>query len=55
MKRHQLTIKVRQASNGQWYFVLVSGNNKVLMTSETYTRESNARAAARKISYRVIN
>lgn len=30
-------IKIKQASNGQWYWVLVAANGKVLATSETYT------------------
>lgn len=31
-----------------WYVVLVGGNNEDMMVSETYTREADARRAAKQ-------
>ena len=33
---------VKVATNGEYFFVLIAGNGKVIATSETYTRRENA-------------
>lgn len=41
-------VELRRARDGQWYYVVVAANGQVTETSETYTRRSNAKRAARK-------
>lgn len=40
-------VVIRQATNGQWYFVLRAGNNKPIDQSELYKRKGTAVNAAR--------
>ena len=41
--------KVLEAQNGEFYFNLVAGNNKVIGTSETYTEKASAERAANTV------
>ena len=39
-------IKIKPASNGQYYWVFAADNGEVLCTSETYKAKASARASA---------
>lgn len=36
------TLRVKRSRNRQWYFVLVAANGEPIVTSETYTRPTDA-------------
>lgn len=38
-------IVIKQSKNGQYYFIVIARNRKILVTSETYTRKSNCKKA----------
>lgn len=40
-------IKIKQSKNGQYFFTVQSRNNKTWNTTETYTRKSDCKRAAR--------
>ena len=42
--------ELREAEDGQWYFVHKRANNEIVETSETYTRKSDALEAAERES-----
>jgi uncharacterized protein len=42
-------MKLLQATDGQWYFNVVSTNNKIVATSELYTTKSNAQRAQKMV------
>ena len=44
-----MKFKIKTATNGQYYFILVARNGKTLMTSETYTRKWSCRKTIRRI------
>ena len=44
-----MKIIILPSDDKQWYFVVTARNNQPILTSETYTRRSNAVKAARKI------
>lgn len=37
-----LRAEVRRAENGEWFFVLLAGNNEVIATGETYKNQADA-------------
>jgi len=39
-------VQIRQAKNGEWYFVAIGANNEDGPVSETYTRREDAVRAA---------
>ena len=43
-----MVFEIRQATNWQWYFRIMSGSN-VLATSETYLHEADCRNSAQLI------
>lgn len=46
-----MTLQIRSNREGVHWFVLLSANNKVLMTSETYASKRNCMRAAERVAY----
>jgi uncharacterized protein YegP (UPF0339 family) len=44
-------IKIKKSKDGQYYFTVHAKNGAVLVTSEMYTRKSNARKGAVSLAY----
>jgi len=44
-----MTFVIHKASDSQYYFTIVAGNNKVLCTSETYTQKESAKGTIEAI------
>lgn len=47
-------IRIHNSTDGQFYFTVTAANNKVLVTSETYTRRENALKGAMAL-YEVLS
>lgn len=44
-----MKFKIKESTNGQFYFILVARNGKTLMTSETYTRKWSCKKTIKAI------
>lgn len=49
MKVSGYAIVIKQSKNKQWFFTITASNGHKIATSETYTRKSDAKKAARKL------
>jgi uncharacterized protein YegP (UPF0339 family) len=54
LKNSDMKIKINQAKNKQFYFIVIAKNNKTLLTSETYTTKRNCLKTATSPAFRAF-